>query len=182
LTYHIISYVRMSVISKMAARNRKCIWNNVYLSLYTCQQRNSNNYAYVLGSSNITALIRRKSQLIGRHLWYATHPHTGEFDTSPVMLVDLENSCWNFISIMHKSWDLLFSYLTSEYRPLILIYHLPWRRRVIILFLTCIFLDLNNGSCRWKFADISFVSCILVKSGLCRHFEFVWAWLIIYDA
>jgi len=31
----------------MAACNRKWLWNNVYLSLYTPKQQNSNGYTYV---------------------------------------------------------------------------------------------------------------------------------------
>jgi len=38
---------RVSNVSKMVACNRKWIWNNVYLSLYTSKQRNSNGYTSV---------------------------------------------------------------------------------------------------------------------------------------
>jgi len=43
-----------------------------------------------------------------------------------------------------------------------------------------VFLDLKNGNILWKLTDISFVSwdSYYIRS-VCRHFEFVWAWLII---
>ena len=42
----ILSDVWVCQKSKMAAINRKCIGNNVYLSFYTREQQNSNGYTH----------------------------------------------------------------------------------------------------------------------------------------
>ena len=63
----ILSEVRVCRKSKMAAINRKWIGNNVYLSSYTRQQRNSNSYTHVfrvrLHDQTTAETARRVDQL-----------------------------------------------------------------------------------------------------------------------
>jgi len=49
----VLSDVRVGEKSKMAACNRKWLWNNVCLSLYTWWQRNFNGYGYVFEAKQL---------------------------------------------------------------------------------------------------------------------------------
>jgi len=56
---HYLSYVRVSNVSKMTTFHRKCIWNNVYLSVYIHDSNESPTAIPMFSmSSNTTGLIQ----------------------------------------------------------------------------------------------------------------------------
>jgi len=113
------TYVRVSGISKMAACNRKWIWNNVYISAYAWQQRNSNGYAYAfeLAQIHIIAVVISLLNHVytswdirpypfpvsGRHLWFLTHPDIRQYWYSSHHVVR-PNKYSNTDEISHMSY------------------------------------------------------------------------------
>jgi len=80
----ILSFVRVSGISKVAAYNRKCLRNNVYLSFYTSavmmhDLKNIGMAVGILLPSCVQAelhVISYPLMVTSRHLWFLTHPDT----------------------------------------------------------------------------------------------------------
>ena len=61
----ILSNVRIRRKSKIAAINQKCIGNNVYLSSYTRQQRNSNGYIPMFSGFSDTLELMQMNPDVG---------------------------------------------------------------------------------------------------------------------
>jgi len=142
--------VGMSEKSKMAVCNRKWLWNNIYISLYTWCQRNSKG---VLASSIITGLIRilfhvrvcvkfvayihlrlRPPSLIYHLPWRRTVFAQGQSCCSISRSRKHRYSRWNFVAISH-CWATHYFICASGSRPPSLISHSPRQTAVFRFFI-----------------------------------------------
>jgi len=112
-----------------------------------------------------------------RYLWCLTHPDTRQcLDRSSCVALRRKHrySRWN---VVYASWNICYFLSTSGYRSPSLIYYSPWRRRVFVL-------DLKT--CFWTSTMVVSPGSSLISHSyreirsVSRHFEFLWAWHIIW--
>jgi len=131
----ILSYVRVSGLSKMAAYNRKCLRNNVYLDKFSHDPR-PQKHRY--SRRNFVAIICT-SWATRYCICTSGHRPPSLICHSPrhMAVLRLVQSCWkhrysrwNFVAILYTSWDIRYFVGTPGSRPPSLIYHFPWHRTV----------------------------------------------------
>jgi len=118
----------------------------------------------------------------GSHLWFLTHTDKRRcLDQFSRVAWHRKHwySLWNFIAIIYTSWDIRYTISTSGHRPPSLKHYSPWRRRVFAVALPF------SGPQKWRFLLevrrylIRIVSSYSSIRSVSRHFDFLWAWLII---
>jgi len=142
-TNSLLSYVRVSNTSKMAACNRK--WNNVYLSMIA---KKFQRLYLSLASSIINGLNRIlfHVRVYGKfvvYIHFRLQASICDFSLTPTKGQCLDQfsrfaghrkdrySRWNFVSIMCKSWEIRYFLSISGSRPPSLSSNSTWRRTFV---------------------------------------------------
>jgi len=107
-----LSNVRVSNISKMAAGNRKWVWNNVYLSWYVLD---SNEIPTAIPIRYFIFTFSSRPPL----LIYLSPDKRQCLNQSSRVAWDWKHrySHWSFVAVMCASWDIRYFISTSGSRP-----------------------------------------------------------------